>query len=261
MQATLGIERELEDKLKIIDYHNGNGDFHFHSQIEICFVTSGEIDALVNNHLQRLKAGELSVALGYDTHLYTPVGDSYFSVLIIPADISEDFAAFVNNKAITNPFVCQSALTGRITKCFDEIRDHKNNALTVRGNVYMILGLIAENVVFEDRAAYGESGLISDILMYIHNNFCDDISLASVSRHFGYNPSYISHLFKSCFNIGIARYITVLRLKKAVSLLKGQKHGAVFCAFDSGFRSLRTFYRAFQNEFGCSPKEYLKKET
>jgi len=28
----------------------------------------------------------------------------------------------------------------------------------------------------------------------------------------------------------------------------------------SGFRSVRTFYRAFRETFGCSPKEYLEKK-
>jgi AraC-like DNA-binding protein len=28
-------------------------------------------------------------------------------------------------------------------------------------------------------------------------------------------------------------------------------------ALESGFQSLRSFYRAFQAEFGCTPREYL----
>ena len=70
MQAKFGIERELDNRLRLIDYEGGNGDFHFHSQIEICIVTAGEIDALINNNRNRLCAGELSVALGYDTHRF-----------------------------------------------------------------------------------------------------------------------------------------------------------------------------------------------
>ena len=84
MQAQFGIRLELNQKLHLVDYHNGDGDFHFHSQIEICYVTEGKVDALVNDHLKRLKKGELSVALGYDTHRYLSVGDVRFTVLIVP---------------------------------------------------------------------------------------------------------------------------------------------------------------------------------
>ena len=259
MKAEFGIERELEDKLRIIDYHNGNGDFHFHSQIEICLVEAGEIDALVNNHLRRLKKGELSVSLGYDTHLYTPVVDSRFTVLILPNDICRDFLPFADGRTIANPFITDKGPADLIISCFNAIRQNRNNALVAKGNAYIILGLIAENVAFKESSFCGDNDFISKILLYIHDNFSDDISLASVSKHFGYNPSYLSHLFKSCFNLGITRYINILRLKSAVTLLKDKKHGTSFCALESGFKSLRTFYRIFKSEFGCTPKEYISK--
>ena len=31
------------------------------------------------------------------------------------------------------------------------------------------------------------------------------------------------------------------------------------CILESGFLSATTFYRTFKNEFGCSPKEYIRK--
>ena len=260
MQAKFGIERELDNRLRIIDYEGGNGDFHFHSQIEICIVTAGEIDALVNNNRKRLCAGELSVALGYDTHLYTPVGKAQFSVLILPSDICRDFTDFAGNKRIASPFIKTSRPASRICDCFYEIKNNHNNPLIVKGNIYIILGLIAKNVVFAENETGVTDDLISKILLYIHGNYTDNISLSSIARRFGYNGSYISQLFKSCFNIGIARYINTLRLKNAVSLMQQRKYSTTYCAIESGFSSLRTFYRVFSSEFGCSPKVYLKQE-
>ena len=260
MQATFGIERERENKFRIIEYHNGNGDFHFHSQIEICLVTEGEIDALVGNHVKRLQKGELSVALSYDTHLYTPVVDADFSVLIVPTDLCEEFMTIVKGKKIAQPFMEHNECAERIAQCFEEIRKNKNNLLTIKGNIYVILGLIAQNAAFEDRVSYGEESPVSEILLYIHDHFREDISLPLIAKHFGYNPTYLSHLFKSNFNLGMARYINMLRLKNAVTLLQEQKYSTTYCALESGFRSLRTFYRAFQTEFGCSPKEYMENE-
>ncbi len=260
MQATFGIERERENRFRMIEYHNGNGDFHFHSQIEICLVTGGEIDALVNDHLKRLKKGEVSVALSYDTHLYTPVSEADFTVLIVPTELCEEFMALVKGKRITHPFLDKNGCAERIARCFEAIKKNQNNILTIKGNIYVILGLIAQNAAFEDRAFTGEQTPISEILLYVHDHFSEDISLSFIARQFGYNPTYLSHLFKSYFNLGITRYINMLRLKNAVTLLQEGKYGTTYCALESGFRSLRTFYRAFRDEFGCSPKEYLEKE-
>ena len=260
MQAKFGIERELDRKTRIIDYHNGNGEFHFHSQIEICIVTEGEIDALVNNHLKRLKKGEIAISLSYDTHLYTPVVDARFSVLILPPEICRDFTASVGGKTIANPFICKGEAANRICACFREIRAHEKDMLVTKGNLYIILGVIAENVTFEDGAFNQGSDLISKILFYIHEHFKEEISLSSISAHFGYNASYVSGLFKSSVNFGIMRYINLLRLKNVITLLKERKYSTEFCIMESGFRSVRTFYRAFRDAFGCSPKEYLERE-
>ena len=260
MQAKFGIERELDQKFRIIDYHNGNGDFHFHSQIEICYVTDGEIDALVNDHLKRLKKGEVSVALHYDTHLYTPVGDARFSVLILPPEICRDFTASVGGRTIRNPFITEGEAAEKIGACFREIRAHEKDMLITKGNLYLILGVIAQNVSFEEGAPYVGSDLISKILLYIHEHFREEISLSSVAAHFGYNASYVSGLFKSSINLGILRYINLLRLKNVITLLKERKYSTEFCVSESGFHSVRTFYRAFRETFGCSPKEYLGKE-
>ena len=260
MQAKFGIERELDQKFRIIEYHNGNGDFHFHSQIEICIVTEGEIDALVNDHLKRLKRGELSIALSYDTHLYTPVVDARFSVLILPPEICRDFAASVAGKTISSPFLSAGKAADRILACFREIRANEKDPLITKGNLYIILGVIAQNVAFQDGAPYPGSDLISKILLYIHEHFREEISLSSIAGHFGYNASYISGLFKSSINLGILRYINFLRLKNAITLLSERKYSTEFCVLESGFRSVRTFYRAFREEFGCSPKEYLERE-
>ena len=86
-----------------------------------------------------------------------------------------------------------------------------------------------------------------------------DLTLSSLASKFGYNPSYLSRYFKSCFSIGINNYITKMRLREAVLLMKDHSNNVTYCAYESGFNSLRTFYRAFYSEFQCTPKEYLTK--
>jgi AraC-like DNA-binding protein len=41
-------------------------------------------------------------------------------------------------------------------------------------------------------------------------------------------------------------------------LMREKRMSITDCAMESGFGSLRTFYRVFEEEFGCSPHEYLK---
>jgi Response regulator containing CheY-like receiver domain and AraC-type DNA-binding domain len=259
--AKLGLKLELRQRLRLREYHNGDGDFHFHSQIEICYVTGGEVDVLVNDRMKRLKKGELSIALAYDTHRYLPVGDAYFIVLIVPPDICREFEAMLNGRTVSNPFITEKEAAEKIGACIREIRTymHTDDVFLTKGELYLILGVIAQNVSFEEGASNTGSDLVSKILLYVHEHYKEDISLSSIAAHFGYNASYVSGLFKSSINLGILRYINLLRLKNVVTLLQNREYSTEFCALESGFRSVRTFYRTFREVFGCSPKEYLQK--
>ena len=65
-------------------------------------------------------------------------------------------------------------------------------------------------------------------------------------------------MFRSAFGIGIGRYISTVRLKNALLLLEDKCSSVTEIALECGFGSIRTFYRAFEREFGCSPSEYIK---
>lgn len=257
MKATFGLERELENNLHIIEYENGNGDFHFHSQIEICLVQEGKLDALVNNNATTLNEGEISVALSYDTHVYIPLNYARFTVLIIPTHMCEKFISAIQDKKISNPFICGSESTGKIKAYVEELKKETTNEIEKLGYIYLILGIVMENMCFEAPAKYTETELLTKLLLYIHKNFNKDLTLQSISQAFGYNPSYISRYFKSALDIGIIQYINIIRLKNVIKLMHTKRHSITYCALESGFNSLRTFYRVFRSEFNCSPKEYL----
>ena len=125
------------------------------------------------------------------------------------------------------------------------------------GYIYVILGILTEHIELESTREPIDTQLSAQLLFYINENYKNNITLSTLSSHLGYNPSYLSRYFKSCFNIGINQYITAVRLKNAIMLLRENKYNVTYCALESGFNSTRTFYRAFFNEFHCSPIAYL----
>lgn len=258
MYPEFGIKRELQNSLYLSSYKNTNGSFHFHSLIELCFVDEGEVEVYVNDKRRVLRAGELSVALSYDAHVYHSAGESLVSILFIPTYMCEEFLSFMKNKRAATPFVTDKKTVAFLRDCYSELAKDMNNNIKNIGYIYLILGTLAETLGFEDTAEPIDPALSSRILFYINEHYREDISLQGMSQSLGYNPSYISRYFKSSFKIGISQYITVIRLRKAVMLMQDKKNSITYCAFESGFSSIRTFYRAFLKEFGCTPCEYLK---
>ena len=257
--ATLSLERELRDELQIIDYEVGNGDIHFHSQIEICIVEKGTVEALVNNSKKLLQRGDVAIALSYDSHRYVSNDNAGYCVLILPGDVCEKFYSIMQAQNLSSPFICGERCNTRIMECLSYIKKESTNKLLCLGYIYLMLGLIKDELSADIQKNNSNSELLSRLLIYIHKNYNKKLTLSSISKVFGYHPAYISSYFKAELNIGIMRYVNVVRLKNAVLLMRQKKQTVTQIAMDCGFSSTRTFYRAFRQEFGCSPKDYKEK--
>ena len=258
--ATLSVERELTDGLRVIEYGIGNGEVHFHSQIEICIVEDGEIDALVNNSQRILRRGDVAVSLSYDAHRYISRGEGRFSVIILPSDMCEKLYLALGTTRLSSPFVSSPERREGIIDYLSRLKASEGGSLARLGYVYLLLDLIEGELSAVGGGGSDDNELISRLLLYIHKNYDKDLTLSSIATEFGYHPSYISACFKSRLNIGISRYISIIRLKNAILLLHRKKHTVTEIALECGFASMRTFYRVFRSEFGCSPKEYLSEK-
>ena len=218
MKADFGLKREINNKLFYKDVKNDSGILHFHSQIELYFITDGEMEVFVNDQRKTLKKGEMSVALSFNAHGYRTPEYSCSSYLIIPTYLCEEFLLETKEKTVENPFICDVETVNAIYGYFNELRKEGVNEIEKRGYIYLILGLIMKHITFKNKSLVMDSSLASQILIYINENYQENISSASIAKHFGYTQGHVSRQFKSVFNITLSKYITLIRLKKAIML-------------------------------------------
>lgn len=257
MKAEFNLSREQKNRLFLQQIPDPDSKLHFHSQIEIQMIDEGEVEVWVNEQHSMMKAGEIAVAFSYDAHGYRTPEHAKVTCMIIPTDFFEEVLPSIRLKRAGNPFIRDREIYEKLKACYRELKESKNDIKT-RGYLYVVLGILMEQMKLEERAESVDPQLSTRILFYINENFRGDITLQSIAGALGYNPSYLSRYFKSCFNIGINQYITMIRLRETVLLMRDRKNNISYCAFESGFNSVRTFYRAFYAEFGCTPKEYLQ---
>lgn len=260
MRMNFDIARERSNELyKEVTNDNIDGKcpFSFHSQIELYFVNEGQVDACINYQRRLLEKNQMAVALSYDAHLFRSIGNSKSSILVIPTDICKEFALLVKRKQIKNPFICDEATVKQIKSYVNELKTDGCNKVKLKGYLYVILGILLENIFLETVDCPVNSELSTKILLYLNQNFQNEITLTSLSTTFGYSQSYLSRYFKNCFGVGINHYVNILRLRNALLLLQAGNNTHTYCALESGFASIRTFYRVFKQEFGCTPMDYM----
>lgn len=259
MQSKFHLQRELLNRVACGKIHSPVFYPHFHSHIELYLVLSGEVEVLVNDRKKLLGVGEISVAMSYDTHGYRTPTEAEAIYLIIPTDFCKEFLPLLSARRLPSPYLNDPNVFQPVLHAMEGLLAG-GNEITQRGYLYTILGAVYEQMIPIDNEALTVSHSASaDILIYINDHFRDSLTLASIAHTFGYHPAYFSRYFRQTFGTSFVRYLTMLRLREAILLLRSGKRTVTEAALEAGFGSMRSFYRAFDEELGCSPKEYLSR--
>lgn len=239
---------------------------HWHDRIELLLINSGSITINCGGTVREFGSGEVAIFPPCMPHsgIAGSLGANYDVVMF-------DISKFFNSTGISERFLSplhgqkvsfvNSTKDGDIIASLGEIirLSEKGDAIAdimTVGEIYRLIGLLFKNCLSEEGMAIAESGRFKEILDFINESFCEDISTSSLSRKFGYDETYFCRRFKKVTGLTPTVYIRILRLEKAKKLIK--KGGlsisdvAAACVFsDAGY-----FTRCFKKHFGVTPQEY-----
>jgi AraC family transcriptional regulator len=94
------------------------------------------------------------------------------------------------------------------------------------------------------------------VLDYIAANIEDDITLANLAAIAGYSAFHFARKFTLAMGIPPHRYISRIRLEKAMAELAAGKLPLAEIALNAHFSSQASFTRAFHRATGMTPREY-----
>lgn len=96
---------------------------------------------------------------------------------------------------------------------------------------------------------------------YINENINSPITLSDLAKAAGYSQWHCARLFKELTGKTPFEYLRAVRLSKAALLLRDNQPKIIDVAFDFVFDSHEGFTRAFNKQFGVSPKKYSDNPT
>ena len=101
--------------------------------------------------------------------------------------------------------------------------------------------------------------LLDDVLAYVESHLAEKLTLGDVAKHFWVSQSTITQTFRNKMGVSFYRLVTQRRLIAAkLLILDGGSLEDVGRMV--GFTDYSTFYRAFKQEFGISPRQFRKKQ-
>ena len=92
-------------------------------------------------------------------------------------------------------------------------------------------------------------------MRYIENHHSEKIVMEDIAAHFGYNPDYLSRLFKKQLGITVMQYLYEIRLNKIVRDLGETDHSIAYIFDTHGCTNHKYTMQLFKERFKCTPKE------
>ena len=99
------------------------------------------------------------------------------------------------------------------------------------------------------------SQTIMDVLQYIDQHFCQEVSLKQMADLYYINPSYLGALFKKELSVPFTDYVNRKRIERAVHQLKHTNLKVYEIMDEVGFSDKSYFLRLFKKHTGTTPSK------
>ncbi len=285
MLQNLGLEpsklhQELQMTHRYVQTHQdaSYGDppvaLHSHTYFEIlyCRTTCG-MEYLVGTERYRVQKGDIVVVPPGISHkpLFPQHMDQPYvrDVMWVSPELAENLAKSYESQedfALSSPRLLRTAetrweLLGDMFRAGvreSERREDGWEAVVLGNSIQLLSYLIRAIHDRNSRALRAEKPeLLDQVMAYVESHLAEKLTLGEVARHFWVSQSTITQIFRNKMGVSFYRLVTQRRLI-AAKLLIIEGHSLEDVGRKVGFTDYSTFYRAFKQEFGVSPRQFRK---
>ena len=137
-------------------------------------------------------------------------------------------------------------------------------SIYLKSKIAVLLENLTRLFLDDSKSSFNGSGRerLKSAVDYIQHHYKENIKLSDLEDQTYLSSSYISHSFQKYLGMSFKTYLTQIRLAQATLLLHGDRT-ITEVASESGFSTINSLIKAFNQYKGMSPGEYrrrLKKE-
>lgn len=238
---------------------------HYHSVLEWVYVYEGTMEIEVNHQKYHLFAGDFISIGSHHIHSFDSKKQQV-KYRLIHMDLSA-----VRTFGLIPYFLTRTIKLkddGSILNLLNKIDHHfvATNSETAIGLVskgYELLEIITEQYEFtediDQKEIIKEQMFIKKMNAYVYEHFDQGLTLDQVSHAVGYSSHYFSRKFSDYMGMSFKRYLLILQVGRAKDILQTTEAKITTIAYDSGFKSMVSFNRAFKEIVGMTPSQFRSK--
>ena len=241
---------------------------HTHEFYEILYVVSGKISHVLNGNQDDLTVGDLRFLTTSDMHDLRTSSDASHRDILIDKDLFEQFfsTVFGNNEFIKTLSGKKAVLTNDeiselevLMRGFTtENQTEKKRALAFEAIIKIINKLLAAKSSGKEAGFDNYPKTLKEIIDQFNKPNALKMSVSDIIAMTGYNPSYVSRLFKKYTGDNLSEYLKNLRLKHVAYYLETTDLSLREIADIVGIESLSYLNSIFKKKYGVPPIQYRK---
>ncbi len=222
---------------------------HFHRGVELVYVKDGKHRVVVNGKMKILEKGDILIVKPFEMHSYHFVEASEIYALVLSDSYLSDFYELAK-KDFFDTFLCDKEANRGVMAILDSWYENKTkSALANKGYTDLLMAELCKNYPLSEVVRTRSQDLIIEVLLYISDNYADNLTLDELSDRFCYSKYHLSKLFNQYVGINFKTYLNAMRLMKVRQIMQSEKDANLLNAVLScGFGSMRTYYRAVKQE-------------
>lgn len=229
---------------------------HFHKNLELHIVLSGELHLTVNGTSQVIPAGSMALVLSNQIHSFFNPKGSKDLVVVFSEDYVPKFSKTIRGQQGSSfHFIPDQTIWDMVVRY---LSSGDSSLFTRKACFYGICGEYLDKIALEPRSDKSDF-LVGNMLTWIANNYSEDISLKKMAQVFGYEYHYLSRLLTQEYCINFRQLVNQYRVDDAIYLLESSSLSITEIALKSGFQNARTFNHVFKEYIGHTPKEHRLK--
>lgn len=249
-------------------------DIHYHDEIEILFVESGERIFYIGEDEEKLSAGDIIIIdslIPHSTFIYKDQISRLFQfdpVKLTDEKKSKEYIYMFMRRS-KNPYTLFKAgekNTDELTYILNSIARYKTNAdkgvdSYIKGYIYILMGFMYKTCVWNDLGESIDENALSGIMKavrFIEKNYSEILTLDDIAGAMNLNISYFCRLFKKATGSTAIDYLNFVRIQEAKNLLSERGKSIADIAFETGFSNIANFNRTFKKFNSTTPSGYRK---
>ncbi len=239
--------RDSDDNIVVITGNKFLFPEHFHRRIEIFILSKGSCDVSCNGQNYPLSGGSIAFFNSYDIHSYLRQSDDLDGIcVLLPQEFATRFSERNKNKKVAFPVIDDEKFCKEISFLADSYLTVKESGVN-NACLELILSLIEMRLSFTEEKSDGETALVKKILLFVNENYKNDVSLKTISKNLCYSQEHLSRVFNAYIKKSIPEYVNELRFNQVQNLIKNDNENVTNAIFESGFKSIQTYYRVKKN--------------